>query len=197
MPTAAATAEAPERADSALDLRAKADEVFEVTSPYPGFGFRNHCRRLHRFATGLMRRQGLRLDDDLAYMIAMWHDLGIVTEQDHGHNYLQRSRALFHRESAGLNLGDADPSVIDECFLYNHRLLPVPGLSREAECFRKAVIIEHARGRVRFGLDRSMVEQTFEELPRGNFDRVLLDFTWRTVRREPITLISGVFFGGK
>ena len=53
----------------------------------------------------LMERRGLTerakpsLPGDVAYMIAMWHDLGIVSEKDEGHNYLQRSRALFHREA--------------------------------------------------------------------------------------------------
>jgi hypothetical protein len=155
---------------------------------------RNHCRRLHRFATGLLAQRGLTLDPDLAYVIAMWHDLGLVSERDEGHNYLQRSRALFWRETAGLDLPAADPTVVDECLLYNHRVLAVPNLSPEAECFRNAVMIEHSRGLLRFGLDRDGVKQAFEELPRGNFDRVLLDFTWRTLRREPLTLVRGIFF---
>lgn len=196
--TAAAPATALECADTApVDLRAKADEVFERVSPYKGFGFRNHCRRLHRFATGLLQQQGLELDHDLAYMIAMWHDLGLVTEQDEGVNYLRRSLALFHRESQGIDLSGTDPTVLEECLLYNHRLLPVPNLSAQAECFRKAVIIEHTHGLIRFGLDRDMVKDTFAQMPRGDFDRVLLDFTWRTVRREPLSLIHGVFFGGR
>jgi hypothetical protein len=171
-----------------------ADEVFERVSPYEGFGFRNHCRRLHRFATMLMKQRGLAFDADLAYVIAMWHDLGIVSEQDQGHNYLQRSRALFHRETQEVALGDVDLDVVDQCFLYNHRVLPVPELSPEAECFRQAVIIEHSRGLKRWGLDRAEVRAVYDALPRGNFDRVLLDFTWRTLRREPLTLVNGIFF---
>ena len=175
-------------------LVAKAEEVFERTSPYEGFGFRHHCQRLFHFATMLMQRDGIELDRDLAYLVAMVHDLGIVSERDEGHNYLQRSRALFHRETEGLPLPDADTTVLDECLLYNHRLLPVPNLSPAAECFRRAVIIEHTRGIKRYGLPRDAVAQVFAEHPRGNFDRVLLDFTWRTLRREPLTLVRGIFF---
>jgi hypothetical protein len=171
-----------------------ADEVFERTSPYEGSGFRNHCRRLHRFATMLMQAKGLRFDVDLAYLVAMVHDLGIVSEQDTGENYLQRSRALFHRETTGVELGGADTTIVDECLVYNHRLLAVPNLSPEAECFRRAVIIEHSHGLKRWGLERKAVKQVFEALPRDNFDRVLLDFTWRTLRREPTTLVNGIFF---
>lgn len=181
--------------DAPVSLRAHADAVFEATSPYEGSGFRNHCRRLHRFATMLLAQRGHTFDAEVAYTIAMWHDLGIVSERDQGHGYLQRSRALFHRETRGLDLRGVDLDLVDECLLFNHRLLPVPNLSPEADCFRLAVIIEHSHGALRFGLDRAAVRQVFAELPRGNFDRVLLDFTWRTLRREPLSIVSGIFFG--
>ena len=193
MSHATATATAP-RSETAPSLRETADAVFEQVSPYDGFGFRNHCRRLHRFATMLLDHEGLNVDHDVAYVVAMWHDLGLVSEKDDGVNYLQRSWSLFERESEPLDLGDADRSVLKECMLYNHRLLPVPGLSREAECFRRAVIIEHSRGLKRWGLPKRRVQQVFAENPRGNFDRVLLDFTYRTLRREPKTLVNGIFF---
>jgi hypothetical protein len=187
----------PRPPSAAPHLVALADDVFARTSPYAGDGFRHHCQRLARFATMLMRARGIEFDEDLAYLLAMVHDLGIVSERDEGVNYLQRSRALFQRETAGVDLGEVEPTVLDECLLYNHRLLPVPNLSGPAECFRQAVIMEHARGLVRYGLPRTEVRAVFQELPRDNFDRVLLDFTWRTIRREPITLFNGVFFGGR
>lgn len=175
-------------------LRALADDIFERVSPYDGVGLRNHCKRLHRFATALMHKRGLTMDTDLAYLVAMVHDLGIVSERDEGVNYLQRSRALFHRETEGVALPVTDATVLDECLVYNHRVLSVPNLSPEAECFRNAVMTEHSRGLLRFGLDRDEIRPVFDEYPRGNFDRVLLDFTWRTIRREPLTLVRGIFF---
>lgn len=175
-------------------LRAHAEEVFEQVSPYSGDGFRNHCLRLFRLSSLLMDARSLSFDRDLLYMVTLWHDLGLVSERDEGHNYLQRSRALFRRETQGIDLGDVDPQVLDECLLYNHRLLAVPNLSPAADCIRRAVIIEHTRGLVRWGLDRDEVREVFDDLPRDNFDRVLLDFTWRTIRREPLTLVHGIFF---
>ena len=172
----------------------KADEVFERTSPYEGVGLLHHCRRLHLLASLLMDARGVRFDPALAYFIAMVHDLGLVSERDEGVNYLRRSLALFHRETASLELPDEDPEVVEQCLVYNHRVLSVPGLSDAAECFRNAVMIEHSRGLIRFGLPKDRVAPIFERYPRGNFDRVLLDFTWRTVRREPLTLIRGIFF---
>lgn len=175
-------------------LAQKADAIFTRTSPYPGNGFRNHCIRLYHFATMLMERDGIEFDKELAYTIAMAHDLGIVSERDEGQNYLQRSRALFHREFEHDIPQTIDARVVDECLLFNHRLLPVPNLSREADCFRKAVIIEHSRGHIRFGLDPAPVRALFDNFPRDNFDRVLLDFGWRTIRREPLTIVHGIFF---
>lgn len=200
MDTAVAAAAGPPTAPSPSPggvpspLRALGDEIFERTSPYEGFGLRNHCKRLHRFATALMHKRGLEFDVDLAYLVAMVHDLGIVSEKDEGVNYLQRSRALFHRETQGIALPPVKTDVLDECLVYNHRVMSVPNLSPEAECFRNAVMIEHTHGLLRFGLDRDEVRPVYQEYPRGNFNRVLLDFTWRTIRHEPLTIVHGIFF---
>ena len=182
-----------ERAPADHPLVRKADEVFDRTSPYEGDGLRNHCRRLFHLASLLMEKRGLSLDPGLAYLIAMIHDLGLVSEQDEGVNYLRRSLALFHRETRGMALPEADPELLEQCIVYNHRVLPVPGLAPVAECFRNAVMIEHSRGLLRFGLPREAVKPIFQAYPRDNFDRVLLDFTWRTIRREPLTLVHGIF----
>lgn len=191
----AAVLERPE-GDSkpAFDLRGHADAVFEAVSPYEGDGFRNHCRRLFHFASMLMAQRGVEMNADVAYAIAMWHDLGIVSEKDEGQNYLRRSLSLFERETQGVDLGDVDPKTISECLLYNHRVLSVPGLGNTAECFRQAVQIEHTRGLLRFGLSKAAVKTKFQEYPRANFDRVLVDFTWRTLKREPLSIVNGVFF---
>lgn len=183
----------PARAPADDPLVRKADEVFDRTSPYEGNGLRNHCRRLFQFASMLMEQRGLELDPALAYFIAMIHDLGLVSEQDEGVNYLRRSLALFRRETQGMALPEADPELIEQCIVYNHRVLPVPGLAPVAECFRNAVMIEHSHGLLRFGLSRESVKPVFQAYPRDDFDRVLLDFTWRTIKREPLTLVNGIF----
>ena len=181
------------RAPADHPLVRKADEVFERTSPYEGNGLRNHCRRLFHFASMLMAQRNAELDPALAYFIAMIHDLGLVSEQDQGVNYLRRSLALFHRETRGMALPEVDPELLEQCIVYNHRVLPVPGLAPVAECFRNAVMIEHSHGLLRFGLPKAAVKPVFQEYPRENFDRVLLDFTWRTLTREPLTLVHGIF----
>lgn len=174
-------------------LASHAEAVFEATSPYDGDGFRNHCRRLFLFTELLLAREGTPFPRDLAYAIAMCHDLGIVSRDDTGRTYLERSRSLFAREMADYRV-DAPPELVGECMIYNHRVLPVPGLSPQADAFRRAVQIEHGRGLIRFGLSREQVAAVFAAYPRDNFDRVLLDFTWRTLRREPWTLVKGIFF---
>jgi hypothetical protein len=179
---------------SPTDLRRAADEIFERTSPYEGMGLRNHCLRIHRFAGMLLRRGRLALDDGLVYLAAMVHDLGLLSDRDPGANYLERTRALFRRETRELGIDPAAAAVVEECLLFNHRLRRPAGVSPEAECFRRAVWTEHSRGIVRHGLPRAEVRRVFAELPRDNFDVVLLDFTRRVVGREPLTLVRGIFF---
>lgn len=75
-----------------------------------------------------------------------------------------------------LNIDPVAASVVDECLLYNHRIRPAPGVGPEAECFRRAVWVEHTLGARRYGLGWSAVREVFRELPRDNFDAVLFDF---------------------
>jgi len=192
MSTLAATQ--PELSASTHGLVGLADGIFDRVSPYEGDGLRNHCRRLYHLAVMLMEREGVAIDRNVAYLIAMIHDLGLVSEHLEGKTYLHRSFALFEEVTDGLELGDTPADVLRECLVFNHRLLPVRGLSRQANCFRKAVQIEHTHGLARFGLDKGPVREVFAAYPRGNFDRVLLDFTWRVAKREPWTLVRGVFF---
>ena len=184
----------PTEPPSTSGLRPLADDVFRRYSPYSGSGFYNHCQRLFELTSLLLDRDDIELDRNVAYTIAMTHDLGIVSERDVGTTFLARSLALFERETEGHELAGTDPAVIEECMLYNHRLMPVPSLGRAAEAFRRAVWIEHSRGHRRYGLPAEPVEAVFRRHPRGNFDRVLLDFFWRTVRNEPATIVSGILF---
>lgn len=173
------------------NLVASADEVFERMSPYPGVGFRNHCFRLYEFTRQLLAARGLEFDLDTAYAIAMVHDLGLVYPAP-GDNYLRRSLSIF-QESLGPLTPEA-PELVGQCLLLNHRLLPVPGASEVAEVFRSAVWVEHSRGLKRYGLDKAAVDEVFELYPRDNLDSVLLDFFKRTLRREPKTIVDGIFF---
>lgn len=169
--------------------------MFHALSPYEGDGLRNHCLRLFTFADMLLSREGCPMDRDLAYAVAMVHDLGLVTEQDEGRNYMQRSAALFRRLLGPQWRGDASAlEVADQCLLYNHRLLPGKWVHPEVECFRRAVWVEHSLGKKRYGLDREVVEQVFALYPRDNFDRVLRDFSRRVLLREPLTVVRGIFF---
>lgn len=172
-------------------LIASTDEVFDRLSPYPGVGFRNHCFRLYELTRQLLVARGIDFDLDTAYAIAMVHDLGLVHPAP-GDNYLRRSLSIF--QDALAKLTREDPSVIEQCLLLNHRLLPVPGVAAAAEAFRSAVWIEHTRGLKRYGLEKEAVSEVFELYPRGNLDAVLLDFFSRTIRHEPKTIIDGIFF---
>ncbi len=177
------------------DLITGAEEIFERYSPYSGDGLRNHCRRLADFALLMMARDGVEMEGGVVYLLAMLHDLGLVSEKDEGEHYMLRSWALFRRETAGMLEEHAVPEeTLKECILLNHRLFPVAGASAAAEAFRKAVWIEHTRGVKRFGLSKHEVKQVFERHPRDNFDRVMADFFKRTLTQEPRSVLDGIFF---
>jgi len=175
------------------DLVRAADRSFARDCPYPGEAFRHHCHRLYRFADLLLERDGLAFDRSTLYAIAMYHDLGLVNDTARGATYMARSLDLFDREVGGLAAA-TDERIIEECLLLNHRVRPVRGVDRRAELFRRAVWVEHTRGFRRYGLDRAEVRAVFARHPRLDLDRVLLDFARRVLRREPVTILRGIFF---
>lgn len=179
--------------ESRSALMDRADAVFDRLSPYPGMGFRNHCFRLFEFTRQLLQASHLPFDASTAYAIAMMHDLGLVGEAP-GENYLLRSLAIFEDTFRDEEVPESR-QVIRECLLLNHRLLPVPNATPQAEAFRQAVWIEHSRGLKRYGLSKSAVDEVFELYPRDNLDSVLVDFFARTLRKEPSTIWNGIFLG--
>lgn len=178
--------------DSRSPLVETADELFNRLSPYPGMGFRNHCFRLFEFTRQLLVASNIQFDWDTAYAVAMVHDLGLVHDAP-GDNYLQRSLSIFEEAFQHVEVPE-QLQAVSECLTLNHRLLPVPNASPAAEAFRQAVWIEHSRGLKRYGLAKAAVEEVFELYARDNLDAVLLDFFSRTLRKEPKTIINGIFF---
>lgn len=169
-------------------------DAFTRYSNYEGDGFRNHCIRLFELTKLVMNAEGIEFDDDLAFGIAMFHDLGLTIPRGESPNYMHRSLTLFQEECGDL-CGKVDSTVLEECMLLNHRVFPVPNASAPAEAFRKAVWIEHTRGVKRYGLvEKAAVQDVFQRYPRENLDRVLLDFFWITIRNEPRTITDGIFF---
>jgi len=178
-------------------LRELADDIFARHNPYSGTGFLHHCQRLYAFTRLLMLHRRIEFPAELTYLLAMVHDLGLVSSEDAGANYLRRTVSLFWRESSGHQtyLSNHDPRLLEACLLYNHQFKKIGNNQSPAEAFRCAVWVEHSRGHLTFGLDSLTVKQVFRRYPRDNLDKVLIDFFWRTLRREPSTIIRGIFFG--
>jgi hypothetical protein len=179
----------------ATDLLALADDIFERYSPYPGDGLRHHCLRLHAFVDLLLEAESNPFPRDLAYLLAMVHDLGLVARFEVGANYMMRSAALFARETQKLELSQATREQCQKILTENHRFFARRGQGDPVvEAFRRAVWIEHSRGFRRYGLASAAIRAVFAKFPRDNFDRVLVDFARRTLTREPLTLVRGIFF---
>ena len=175
-------------------LRPRVLDAFARHSSYEGDGFLNHCIRLFELTKLVMEAEQIDFDDDVAFGIAMFHDLGLTMPRDESPSYMHRSLRLLQDEFGEL-CEKVDDTVLSECMLLNHRVFPVPTCSSAAEAFRKAVWIEHTRGIKRYGLlDKAAVQDVFERYPRANLDKVLLDFFWITVRNEPRTITNGILF---
>jgi hypothetical protein len=168
-------------------------ERFHRSNPYAGDAFLHHCQRLYALSAMLLAREKIDVRADTLYALALYHDLGLVAPDVEGPTYMHRSLALLRRDLAARDL-DLKPRIVDEIMLLNHRVHPLRGASRITELVRRAVWMEHSRGALRWGgITFAEARAVFDVYPRLDLDRVLFDFARRTARREPHTLVRGIF----
>lgn len=180
--------------DSSRTAHSLGEKLFDEYNIYPGEGFRNHNLRLAAFANALIKAKGLELEPGRVHLLAMVHDLGLISSHDRGADYLERSWMLLQRECTTRACPELADELSFQCLRFNHRLSAVPGLDPRAEVFRTAVWIEHSVGARRYGLSRDFVQGVFRTHPRANFSRVMADFWRRVLVHEPRTLAKGIFF---
>ena len=173
----------------------EAEAVFHRLSPYPGDGLIHHCRRLYRFALLLLEHEGVEVPRDIVYLVAVTHDLGLVTNRSLGPNYVFRSHRLAGEILETVGEGDGYRADVAEALLHHQRVFEPRGLGPLARAFRRAIRMDHSYGWIRYGLDRARVRSIFREYPRENLSRVLVDFYWRILRYEPLEVFRGSFFG--
>lgn len=185
---------------SGTALESLGESLFARDNVYEGAAFANHCRRLAALGGLLMRASGLEVQPGALELLSYTHDLGLLRPELPGPSYMHRSLAVL-KEGCAEHFGEEGGAFgfsaleLEEMMLLNHRVLPVPGSTRVAELYRRAVWVEHTRGLARFGLSHTQVQGVFQRYPRLDLDRVLLDFGRRTIRKEPLSLVRGVFFG--
>ena len=165
---------------------------FDQRSHYEGDGLRNHSVRVYEFTRMIMEAEGIDFDDDAAFGIAMFHDLGLTLPRGDSMSYMHRSLDLLHEDFPDL-VGKVDVDVVRV-----HVAQPSSARSPTAPPPPRPSArpwVEHTRGLKRYGLlSRESVRDVFARHPRANLDRVLLDFFWLTVRNEPRTITNGIFF---
>lgn len=176
-----------------MDLCTIADKIFQKYNIYDGEGERNHCLRLIEFALLHRKKMQVSFDDNLLYLAAMLHDLGLMVPITKGSDYLSRSVDIAHHELDSLGFDEKTWESLEFCLLYNHSIKPQKKLDALSEAFRRAVFTEHTRGVHRFGLPRREVKAVFRAIPYDNFAKVLADFIWKTTVYEPKTLPK-IFF---
>lgn len=174
--------------------------LFARHNVYRGEAFANHCRRLAAFAGLLLAQKGMRSEPGALELVSYVHDLGLLRPEIPGPSYMHRSLAVL-REGCAEHFDERGGAwgwsarELEELMLLNHRVLAPTGATPVAELFRRAVWVEHTRGLNRYGLSHGEVQAVFRRFPRLDLDRVLLDFGKRTLRKEPLSLVRGVFFG--
>jgi len=124
----------------------------------------------------------------------MLHDVGLFVRDPGEPNYLRRGANLIEPWLADWGLAGDDARALREMMLHNHALRPVPGVGRAGELFRRAVQVDHSRGRLRHGLSRSYCRALFRRHPRLRFNRVLLGFFRTTLVEDGLAQLLPILF---
>jgi len=172
----------------------QAEKLYRETSPYPGSALDRHCIRLADITLALGRHHEVALEEDLVRGVAWVHDIGLMVREDGVRDYPKRGLNFVRPLFDGWGLAPEKRRVVDEMMLYNHGLLPVTGLSREAEMLRCAVQVEHSMGAVAHGLSRGEIRGIFLKTPRKGLTRILVDFARITLVEDGPPAILPIFF---
>lgn len=162
------------------------DSILDSYRPQLGedyTAYRNHCQRVLHL-TGAFAV----LDDDAAHKVAVaaaFHDLGIWTA--HTFDYLAPSVDLARAYLAAHDLADWSDEI--SAMIDNHhkftRFRKYPEWL--VEPFRRADWADVSRGRLRFGLPGSTVNEVMAAFPNAGFHKRLVQLTRQRFRSHPFS----------
>jgi hypothetical protein len=180
-------------------LEPEARQLFLRHNPYPGDGLPNHCLRLRDLTLALARHRGFDADADLVAAAAWLHDIGLLVDDPEESRYLPRGLRYCEPYMDAWGVTGEARRELSHMLLYNHALHVSGEVAPTAEILRRAVQVEHSRGLIRNGLSRGEVKRIFREHPRGNFNKVLADFTRIAVFKDGVGTLLPTFFpsGGR
>jgi hypothetical protein len=162
----------------------QAHELFQKHKPYRGDALDRHCQRLAAFTLLQGELNGVELDPELVAATAWLHDIGLLVKVEGTRNYLDRGLRFAEPLVDSWGLEPRQRRIFEEMMLYNHSVVPVPGLADEAEMMRRAVQVEHSIGVRTHGLAHARVREVFRRHPRRGLTPVLLDFGRITVLHD-------------
>ncbi len=162
----------------------QARQLYLEHKPYRGEALDRHCQRLAAFTLLQAEQHGVQLDPDLVAATAWLHDIGLLVKLEGTRNYLDRGLRYVEPLVDSWGLEPRQRRIFEEMMLYNHSMVPIPGLCDEAEMMRRAVQVEHSLGVMTHGLPRARVREVFGLHPRRGLTPVLLDFGRITVLHD-------------
>ncbi|NTV92099.1 MAG: HD domain-containing protein [Chlorobiaceae bacterium] len=144
-------------------------------------GYRNHCYRVYNFCCALTRNKPE--NDDKIVIAAMFHDLGIWTENTF--DYLQPSQLLARRYLEKTDRSTWIPEI-EAMISEHHKLTPYKAQpSLLIEPFRKADWIDVSRGMLRHRLPDDFVLDVFDAFPNEGFHKKLLLLAKARIKTHP------------
>ncbi len=151
-------------------------------------GYRNHVYRVVNLCVAIA---GDGVETEKIAVAAVFHDLGIWTDQTFDYIAPSMVRAREHLASCGM----AHWSTEIEAMIADHHKITASRRHPQplVESFRRADWIDVTRGLRRFGLPRSFVTSVAARWPSAGFHRRLVELTierWRTHPLSPLPMVK-------
>jgi len=172
----------------------QAERLYRNTTPYGGVALDNHCIRLAELALALGRHNRVPLEEDLVRAVCWVHDIGLMVKLGGEPAYPHRGLSFISSMIDDWGLSPERRRVVEEMMLFNHALLPVAGLTPQAEMLRRSVQVEHSLGLRRHGLGAPAVRGMFARWPRAGLTRILVDFARITLMEDGPRQLLPIFF---
>ncbi len=145
-------------------------------------GYRNHVYRVLNLCLAM---RGTHVDLEKTAVAAVFHDLGIWTNNTF--DYLDPSAALAREHLAARGKADWIPEI--EAMILDHHKITAARADRQSqiESFRRADWIDVSLGLRRFGLSRRFIAAVGARWPDAGFHRRLVELTIQRFARHPLT----------
>ena len=145
-------------------------------------GYCNHAYRVANFCLALQTQDDPVTREKIA-IAAAFHDLGIWVKGRF--DYLEPSAALADAYLSGINKQAWVQDILG--MIEQHHKITTYRANPLVESFRRADWMDVTRGKLRFGVERTLINKVMAEFPNAGFHQRLIALVKKQLKSHPLS----------